>query len=160
METKINVTKVDWKDVNKVLYAIQAYSPFSLEYNKEFYNELKVGDIKGDNKSVEDMATDVVMNGGTIYVYDDAENVKKHSNRAELVREDFASKPYVVYALELPDFRTGFENLLNKKYDCDNKLEESLVSDATEKFMKGEEDGDDLYAILQVIMFNEIVYPL
>lgn len=160
METRVTVTKLDWVDVNKVLYAVQAYSPFSLEYNKEFYNNLKVGEIKGDNKSVEDMATDVVMNGGTIYIYDDLSNGKKYNKKAEVVREDFSTKPYVMYPLTLDDFKVGFENLLNRKYDCDNKIEEDIVNESANHFMEGNPNGDDLYPVLQVIMFNEIVYPL
>ena len=159
METKTVVNKLDWNDVHKLLYAVIAHSNFQLEFDKDFYDNIRVGNIKGNNRTVDDKATDTLMNGGAIYIYDENSGGRPFRKGAEIIKEEYCDKPYVQYTLTLKDFVEGFENLLNRKYVC-SASEKDIVNESVRNFIDGNPKANDLYPVLQIVMFNQIIYPL
>lgn len=91
--------------------------------------------------------------GGTIKLVDVASN-----------GEHYWKLPYKVidneteYFVTIKDFKEGIERALNGTYFLTSLDEKNSVMDAARNVINGEYDSYDAFLVLQIIMFNEIIY--
>ena len=62
------------------------------------------------------------------------------------------------YFITIQDFREGIERALNGTYFLTSLDEKTEVMEAARNIIEGEYDHYDAWLVLQVIMFNEIIY--
>ena len=163
MEIKNNtkILKITHDDlVNLFCTALEGNNWVSCEYDKEFYNSLKVGQVEGDCD--EDHIADVLLNGGNIYLFDEYAEGEIYGKKGEVIEGD--GDGTVMYTITLEDVIQGLENAFNgsiKSSDFNDSGMKSWVRECVEELADEECCDLDLPmadALLQIIMFNEVIY--
>ena len=132
----------------------------SCEYDKELYKTLEVGQVEGD--CFEDKIADTLLNGGNVYLFDDYAEGSIYGDKGELIEGD--GDGTVMYTINLQDVTKGIENAFNGEFRCldfDNTDMKKWLKECAEQFADNDRCDFDLTsadALLQVIMFNEVIY--
>lgn len=132
--------------------ALEGSNYLEAEYNKEFYNSLTRNQTTGD--CFEDKIADTLLNGGEIYLYDNYSEGELYGGRGEIIENNVG-----MYVITLADVIEGLEKAANGKYAVSN--DEEFAREAFCSFSdEFKEDFDYYYAdaLMQIIMFNEIIY--
>ena len=127
----------------------------SCDYDKDFYNSIPVGKVNGD--CYEDKIADVLLNGGKIYLYDEVADGQVYGNRGETIEEENC----VMYPTDLEDVKRGIENAFNGTFNFSYDEEKRYAMECAEDLYDEDRCNLDLTeadALLQIIMFNEIIY--
>lgn len=143
--------------VNFLSTALYGSSYLSAEYDKEFYNSIPEDQRHGD--CYEDKMADVLLNGGTIYIFDNYSEGEGYGSPDdyEVITEN--GYEYTMYKLTLDKLIRGLEKCANGTYNVhdDSKYIKECFDEVAD-----EEEGDyDLSmadSLMQVILFNELVY--
>lgn len=158
IERKTRIEKIEHEDlVNLFSSGLYGNPRIGADYDKDFYNSIPVGKVTGD--CYEDKLADVLLNGGKVYLYDEYAEGDVYGSRGEIIEEDDTA----MYPTTLEDIKTGLENAFNgtfktsdpedssKKYaaECANDLVEDEAMNL---------DLNEADTLLQIIMFNEIIY--
>ncbi len=143
--------------VNLFSTALYGNPRIGCDYDKDFYNTIPVGKVNGD--CYEDKIADVLLNGGKIYLYDEDADGQVYGNRGEVIEDDNC----VMYPTTLEDVKRGLENAFNGtfnfSFDADN--EKKYAMECAEDLYDEDSCNLDLTeadVLLQIIMFNEIIY--
>ena len=130
----------------------------SAEYDKDFYNSLDPKLKQGD--CFEDKLADTLLNGGEIYLYDNESDGEIYNDRsnAEAINEGNGVE-YTQYTLTLVDVIDGLQRAANGTYKVQNDSKwVTKCFEAFEDIDSSDFDLDMADTLLQVIMFNELVY--
>ena len=113
------------------------------------------GLLGNDNKMCScEVAAVMLDSGGTIKLIDiesDGEHYWKLPYKVNGDRE-------TEYTITIRDFKEGIERALNGTYFLTSLDEKKSVMEAAQSVVCGEYDHYDAWLVIQVIMFNEIIY--
>ena len=160
MKLKNNVEIIDITHEDLVnLFSIALYgsSYLSAEYNKDFYNSIPKDKKEGD--CYEDHIADVLLNGGEVYIYDDYSEGEVYSKNGELIKEEYGGEEYAQYTLTLTDIIEGLQRAANGTYKTNNDTK--YIRQCFNEFAEDDcydLDLTDADALMQVIIFNELIY--
>lgn len=119
------------------------------------FDRTQVPEVKGENR--EDTAVRILLAGGTIEFIDDwAEDAQDVYSDTGYFERDAA-----IYPVTLEDIRAGLERVEKGTWNHFDKEQKELVESDVTELLLGEDacfDIDEAERVLQVIMFNEIVY--
>ena len=151
----IDITHDDF--VNLFSTALYGSSYLSAEYNKDFYNSIPADKKKGD--CYEDHIADVLLNGGEIYIYDAYSEGEVYNYNGTLIKEEYGGEEYAQYTLTLIDIVEGLQRAANGTYRTNDDTK--FIRQCFNEF--ADEDCCDLDltdadALMQVIVFNELIY--
>ena len=155
-EGYLKVTEVSVDEIADFLEtATLGHIDICYDYDEdEHFKELeKRGMIVNEMYSC-DRAAVMLHSGGTIKLVD-----------IESEGEHYWKLPYKVnsdndteYFITIKDFKEGIERALNGTYFLTSLDEKNSVMDAARNVINGEYDSYDAFLVLQIIMFNEIIY--
>lgn len=149
--TKIeSITHEDLSDLLST--ALYGSSYLSAEYDHDFYNSIPENERHGD--CYEDHMADVLLKGGTVIFYDSyAEGVTYGDNPNKSVTEDEEG----CYPVTLQDIISGLEKCANGTYNVND--DKSYLNECFNNFATGYDyDLSAADSIMQVILFNELIY--
>ena len=156
---KIIITEINHKDlVNLFSTALTGSDMLGCDYDKDFWNGIPEKKRKG--QCFEDHIADVLLNGGKVYVYDYYANGELHNEKGTILDDD--ENGNAMYELTLQDIVNGLQRTAEGDFKWDDPWERA---DAREKFDdyidEGEYGNFDLdggEVLMQIILFNEIIY--
>ena len=159
IENNTKILKITHDDlVNLFSTALFGNNWVSCEYDKDYYNSLTMGQVQGD--CYEDKIADVLLNGGNIYLFDEYAEGECHNGKGEVIDGDEDGS--VMYTINLDDVINGLEASFNGTFNHDNDNNmKSWVRECAEALAEDDAINLDLPmadALLQVIMFNEVIY--
>ena len=129
----------------------------SAEYNKDFYNSIPTDKKKGD--CCEDHIADVLLNGGEIYIYDAYSEGEVYNYNGTLIKEEYGREEYAQYTLTLIDIVEGLQRAANGTYRTNNDTK--FIRQGFNEFADEDccdLDLNDADALMQIIVFNELIY--
>ena len=154
-------TKIEYISHDKLFdlfaTAMNGSSYLSAEYDKEFYNTIPKDKRKGE--CYEDKIADVLLNGGTIYVFvhDSEGKTYGNPNDCEVIKKD--DEVYTKYKVTLDKIVRGLEHCADGTYNINE--DERYVRDCFIEFADRYCDYFDITmadALMQVILFDERIY--
>lgn len=159
MKLKYNtqITEITHDDlVNLFSTSLFGSNYLSAEYDKDFYNSLDPSLKKGD--CFEDKLADTLLNGGKVYFFDSYSEGEVYASNGEVIENDYGEE-YAMYSVTLTDIIKGLEKCTNGTYKTNDDVQyvkscfDSLIDEDSCDF-----DYDMADALIQVILFNEIIY--
>lgn len=142
--------------VNLLSTAMYGSTYLSAEYDKDFYNSIPENKKQGD--CYEDKMADVLLNGGEIYIYDNDSDGEAYGSKGEVISNDYGEE-YTQYTITLADLIEGLEKCANSTYNVQN--DSKYLKQCFDEFADEDSCSFDLEmadALMQVILFNELVY--
>lgn len=157
IENNTKILKITHEDlVNLFCTALSGNNWVSCEYDKEFYNTLTMGQVEGD--CFEDHIADVLLNGGKVYLFDEYAEGEIYGN-GELIEGDEDGS--VMYTITLDSVIKGLEASFNSTFKNSDGNMGVWLRECAEALANDEAYDLDLPmadALLQVIMFDEVIY--
>lgn len=151
MKAKVTITELTHEDL-VCLIATATYGSPWLGFQ---YNKLKCRNIQ-DTDTAEDIAAKILMYGGTIDFIDEG---------AEDAADIYSPSGYFesnagIYPVTSDMIRQGLENALNGTFKATDRQEKSYARRCAAELLKDEPDLDidDAETLMQIILFNEIIY--
>lgn len=99
-------------------------------------------------------AAAMLDSGGTIQLID----IESDGEHYWKLPYKVTSEKETIYFITINDFKEGIERALNGTYFLTSVDEKKEVMDAARNIIDGEYDHYDAWLVIQVIMFNEIIY--
>ena len=127
---------------------------FAIEYDDNDYLDLVAKGMCCE-KYTTDICANILVNGGKVKLIDIDCEGDSYGSLDRYINDD----EEVEYTVTLDNVKTGIERALNGTYKVSCSEEKGNVMIAAKSIVEGENyDYYDAYLILQVILFNEIIY--
>lgn len=149
--TKINsLTHEDLSDfLSTALYGSEF---LSADYDADFYESIPEEQRNGN--CFEDKLADVLLNDGTIYIYDTyAEGETYGENPKRYLTDDGED---AVYPITLKEIINGLEKCANGTYK--GQGENKYLCECFHNLATDDYDQVDAENLMQIILFNELIY--
>lgn len=128
---------------------------FAIEYDDNDYLDLVAKGKRCDEEYTTDICANILVNGGKVKLIDIDCEGDSYGSLDRYINDD----EEVEYTVTLDDVKTGIERALNGTYKVSSSEEKGNVMIAAKSIVEGENyDYYDAYLILQVILFDEIIY--
>lgn len=157
MKTTTTITEINKEDlINLFCTALYGNNWLIADYDYEKYKSI----FDKDDECYEDKLAKIILNGGTIELVDmnSVEEEEGAYGANERVYYDEERSAFV-YPINYSDIVIGLQNALDKNVTC-HCNEEDWLRQAAMRFVNESSSFDlaDADALMQAIMFNELVY--
>ena len=149
MKIKSTITNLTQEDLVNLI-STASYGSQWLDFQ---YDKSKCPDVR-PNDCAEDIAAKILLAGGTIEFID---------NYAEEPDEIYSSKAHYeadagIYPISLIDIANGLETALNGGFNKASYSEEEDARESVFNLQTGDLDNGEAETLMQIILFNEIIY--
>ena len=149
MKIKSTITNLTQGDLVNLI-STASYGSQWLDFQ---YDKSKCPDVR-PNDCAEDIAAKILLAGGTIEFID---------NYAEEPDEIYSSKAHYevdagIYPISLIDIANGLETALNGGFNKASYSEEEDARESVFNLQTGDLDNGEAETLMQIILFNEIIY--
>jgi hypothetical protein len=128
---------------------------FAIEYEDNDYLELIAKGICCKKEYTTDICAKILTDNGTVRLIDIDCDGDSYSNLNKYINED----EEVEYSITIENVKRGIERALNGTYKVSSSEEKGNVMIAAKSIVEGDNyDYYDAYLVLQVILFDEIIY--
>lgn len=151
MKAKITITEITQEDLVILISTATYGSPWlGFQYDKADCPDRSALD------SMEDIAAKILLAGGAVefidYFAEDSDDIYADTAHFE--------SDAGIYPVTLESVRTGLESAFNGTFCANDRQEKSYARRCAAELVKEEPNFDmsDADALMQIIMFNEIIY--
>lgn len=158
---KTIVTDINHEDlVNLFSTALTGSDMLGCDYDKDFWGLIDPEKRQGD--CFEDRIADTLLNGGTVYMYDYYAEGELYGGKGELIEDSEESDGDGMYAITLKDVIEGLQRAADGSFKWDDEYEKAEARENFDNYVDegdyGNFDLDMAENLMQIIMFNEVVY--
>lgn len=158
MKTKIEVKEVEREDLVNLFSGLSSDDYFRVNLDDFFFKaRQKNVTFPKDCKCIEDKVAYYLELGGKILITDycSEEDDEPYTDKGMKVNG------IINYAVDLEDIRNGIQDALNGEFkhnDDENNVDWARESAYNLAYAPENFDADNVTALIQVILFNEIIY--
>ncbi len=142
--------------VNLFSTALTGSEMLGCDYDEDFWGLLP--EEKRQGEYFEDKIVDTLINGGKVCLYDYYAEGELHGEKGEIVPEEGSGK----YTITLKDVIDGLQRAADGSFKIDNDWEKKEAREAFLLLIEGDEcdefDRDKAENLVQIIIFNEVIY--
>lgn len=155
-EGYLKVTEITVEEISDFLEtATTGSTDLCYDYDEdEHFKELEKREMITSKMYMSERAAVMLDSGGTIQLID----IESDGEHYWKLPYKVTSEKETIYFITINDFREGIERALNGTYFITSIDEKKEVMDAARNIIDGAYDQYDAWLVIQVIMFNEIIY--